>query len=520
MLSRFYRSAAGLVLTTAATFAFAVPTYVATPISTFIPSGSVESSGISANGHVTGNTSVPGFHVHAFIFADGTLRDLGTLGGLDSWGSSINARGQVAGQARNPDGVIRGFFYMDGAMVEFGEPNSLSSAEGVNASGLVVGYMGVSPGTVRGFAYFGGATVLLPTLGGVDTRALAVNDNGQITGYGSLNSTQGGRYEHPRHAFRYANGSMADLGTLGGTNSVGNAINADGVVTGASDLVVGQDLQRAFVYSGAQMVDIGVGAPGNSVGTGINGSGTVVGAADTNAKFQSKSLPITHAFIYYDGVMYDLNLLVSGLDGFVLPYAGAINDQGQIAAGAYRLDPVGTAIFPPTSFAVEFHNATLDHYFMSIDPGEIQELDAGVNKGWIRTGETFAVYAAPATGMVPVCRFYIPPVHGDSHFFSASASECADVLAKTQTDSSYSGFVLESSTAFYLALPDKTFGACPLGTLPVYRFWNTRADSNHRYTTEESVRAEMKGKGYVPEGYGDDIVAMCAPRPAANGSPQ
>ena len=111
----------------------------------------------------------------------------------------------------------------------------------------------------------------------------------------------------------------------------------------------------------------------------------------------------------------------------------------------------------------------------------------------------------------PVCRFYIPPAHGDSHFFSASPAECATIAQKALTDPAYSGYVLESSAAFYVALPDVATGACPPGTAPVYRLWNQRADSNHRYTTDAAVKAQMTAQGYVAEGYGPDAVAMCAP---------
>ena len=71
-------------------------------------------------------------------------------------------------------------------------------------------------------------------------------------------------------------------------------------------------------------------------------------------------------------------------------------------------------------------------------------------------------------------------------------------------------FVYEASDVFHVALPDTTTGACPAGTTPVYRLWNARADSNHRYTIDATVRAEMLAKGYIPEGYGPLGVAMCA----------
>jgi hypothetical protein len=57
-------------------------------------------------------------------------------------------------------------------------------------------------------------------------------------------------------------------------------------------------------------------------------------------------------------------------------------------------------------------------------------------------------------------------------------------------------------------------GACPAATSPVYRLWDKRVDTNHRYTTDPIVRDQMRGLGWVLEGYGaaaPNLVVMCAP---------
>jgi hypothetical protein len=161
---------------------------------------------------------------------------------------------------------------------------------------------------------------------------------------------------------------------------------------------------------------------------------------------------------------------------------------------------------------VEYYNATLDHYFMTPLAGEIDALDAGRLSGWTRTGLVFDAAAAPGAGLSPVCRFYIPPVHGDSHFFSASDAECAAVVAKVPADPNFSGYIEETPAAFFIALPDTATGACPAGTAPVYRLWNHRADSNHRYTADPATRDAMLARGYVAEGYGPLGVALCTTR--------
>ena len=166
-----------------------------------------------------------------------------------------------------------------------------------------------------------------------------------------------------------------------------------------------------------------------------------------------------------------------------------------------------------TVTVIEFYNPTLDHYFMSSLQPDIDALDSGHFFGWSRTGLTFQAFADATTGgpgTSPVCRFYIPPP-ADSHFFSASPAECTAVLAKIPVDSNFADFVYETPDAFNIALPDTATGACPSGTIPVSRFWNQRADSNHRYTADPATKAQMLAKGYVAEGYGPDAAIMCTP---------
>ncbi|MBK9115344.1 MAG: hypothetical protein IPM22_06820 [Betaproteobacteria bacterium] len=183
-----------------------------------------------------------------------------------------------------------------------------------------------------------------------------------------------------------------------------------------------------------------------------------------------------------------------------------MNIRSRIAA-AFAAIVCATGAFAQGTLVdvVEYYNATLDHYFISSLAGDIGALDSGTLKGWARTGQVFKAYDAPAAGTSPVCRFYIPPAQGDSHFYSASPAECAEVAAK------FPSFSFESPSVMHVGLPDAATGACSPGWTPVFRLWNSRADSNHRYTTDAGVRADMLARGYVAEGYGPDGVAMCSP---------
>jgi len=178
-------------------------------------------------------------------------------------------------------------------------------------------------------------------------------------------------------------------------------------------------------------------------------------------------------------------------------------------------------LLPGTAFAlvdaIEYYNAALDHYFVTAFPDEISKLDTGFFVGWQRTGQSFKVAAANESlaGGTPVCRFYGSPKSGlDSHFYSASPAEC-DAVAQKFPDA----WLLEASNVFQVYLPNTVTGACPANSVPIYRAWNNRADSNHRYTTSLATLQPMVARGYIAEGYGSAAapVAMCSPTGAPPG---
>ena len=152
----------------------------------------------------------------------------------------------------------------------------------------------------------------------------------------------------------------------------------------------------------------------------------------------------------------------------------------------------------------EYYNAALDHYFITWLPAEQQNLDAGnTPTRWNRTGQSFQAYLGAAAGASPVCRFYLPPQFGDSHFFGRGISEC------NATGQQYPAFMLEEPAFMHVVLP--IAGMCPSGTTPVYRVFSNRPDANHRYMVDRAIRDQMVGRGWLAEGDGPDLVVMCAP---------
>jgi hypothetical protein len=158
---------------------------------------------------------------------------------------------------------------------------------------------------------------------------------------------------------------------------------------------------------------------------------------------------------------------------------------------------------------VEFWHEGLNHYFMAAGPAEIAGIEGGAaGAGWTRTGLSFKAWLTmpPATDFLPgtiapVCRFYGRPAGGpNSHFFTASDAECA--IVKSGPGWFYEGI------GFYIRPTPLNPRRCPDGYLSVNRAYNNRAaqnDSNHRFTTSDSIIREMGERGWIVEG-----TMMCA----------
>jgi hypothetical protein len=167
---------------------------------------------------------------------------------------------------------------------------------------------------------------------------------------------------------------------------------------------------------------------------------------------------------------------------------------------------VGPAL-PPIVAAVEYYHAGMDHYMVTATPDEIAFLDGGAFGGvWQRTGRTFNVYASPADGLMPVCRYFSASfAPKGSHFYSASPYECG--LLVSDPAWAYEGI------RFYVPVPDAQ-GTCPAGTSPIYRLWNANQGGapNHRFTTDYATQLLFTGSfGWLPEGPPGVGVTMCSP---------
>ena len=211
-----------------------------------VPAGaaaSVKSRGVGINdaGQVVVNTeNSNGSDPRAFILQNGVMTSLGSLPGGSgaSYAHDINSSGQVVGNSSAPTGGA--FMWQNGVMTNLGSlPGASSSnALGINTAGQVVGHSGG-----RAFMWQNGVMSDLggdaPTGGslyGGTLSAYDINNAGQVVGYGV--SIDGDTDSNVERAVLWQSGSMIDLSTAGGVAGTGwilknaTAVNDLGQIVG------------------------------------------------------------------------------------------------------------------------------------------------------------------------------------------------------------------------------------------------------------------------------------------------
>ena len=319
-------------------------------------------AGVSENGQndpVTGN---PEFR--AVIWQNWPNFDLGTLGGPSSFAGSINDQGQVMGVSLNdvPDpfsivglGSMTTMTQTRGFLWEHGNMRDLGSIGGpdtfpifLNEEGDVagVGYTSniADPNTgfphMDPFLWRNGKMQDLGNLGGTNDPmgpslfVAGLNNRGQVVGTMNLPGDQF------FHAFLWDGEKLVDLnasgGGLGGIFSFAAGLNDSGEVVGAATLP-GDQVQHAFLWRNGVMTDLGTpSGDACSQAENINSLGQVVGASQSA---QDCSGRFTHAFLWESALpSVDLNTLIPSNSPLELTVASLITDRGEIIGGG---DPVG-----------------------------------------------------------------------------------------------------------------------------------------------------------------------------------
>ncbi len=268
---------------------------------------SINWNGINDPGEAVGmsETSVPdpngedvcGFGTHLtcspFLWQNGLMRDLPTVGGNNGQASAINNSGQVAGYAENgvadstcPQGVENFMIDLpvrwDKGMASplptvEGDPDGV--AYGINNRGQAVGYSGTCIQATHPVVWENNNTVTqLQDLGDPGGIAFAINSHNQI---------------------------------------VGQAVNSDGTALAA-------------LWQNNTVTALGGLLPGDaaSFATSINNRGQVVGSS-----FDSKG-NWSHGLLWQNGKMIDLNSVFPASSNLYVVSASNINESGQIAGMA------------------------------------------------------------------------------------------------------------------------------------------------------------------------------------------
>ena len=329
---------------------------VMTDIGALPGNNSSAAGSINARGWITGQSQTGSFDptingpgVHAVLWKHGDITDLGSLGGGASLGIYVNDAGQVVGISDNtvPDpfslfgiGVqVRTFLWENGVIRDIGTLGGPDALPGSSCNGqprnVIAGlsYTSFTPNPATGvptldtFLWKNGEMIDLGNLGGTMAGfGPCANKRGQVINQSTLPG------DLVSHAFIWEAGVMTDLGTLGGNNSEAIWINDAGEVVGSADLA-GSQIHDAVIWRHGKIRDLGtVTGDACSRGRGLNSRGQVVGGSSDCRNF-------LHAFVWEEGgPMLDLNTLIAPGSGYQLTNAFNINDRGEILAKA---DPVG-----------------------------------------------------------------------------------------------------------------------------------------------------------------------------------
>lgn len=307
------------------------------------PNGS-GASALNGAGDAVGYAFVAGStYLHAVVNHRGTLSDLGTLGGSQSWARAINVRGDVVGWSY-PAGSTeqRATLWTNGVPVGLGTfGGTFSDAHDINDAGVVVGSSFNTAGLERAF-WWNGSLHDLGTLGGTQARAYAINNWGDIVGMAAPPSND--RF----HAFLGKAGSpLYDLGTLGGRTSHAYDVNEFGHVCGWSQSGGDPAESRGFFWGDGVMKQIGTAGGQYSAGFALNDRDEVVGMT-------SRADGQYVAFLWRNGVLSDLNTLLPAGTGWMLERALDIDEHGVIVGEgklngerrAFMLAPSSTSSVP------------------------------------------------------------------------------------------------------------------------------------------------------------------------------
>jgi probable HAF family extracellular repeat protein len=237
---------------------------------------------------------------HAFLYSNGTMTDLGTLGGTYSKGYAINLSGEVVGSADTKT-VGDSFLWNGKTMVDIGTWN----ARGINDLGQIAGTCGPNPGQ-HACLYSNGTLTELPnptTFTPINCGGGPINKSGEVVGTCDDTSSN-------THGVLWQNGTPTDLGSQ--ASNAADINNLGQVVGNAAST----SSEFGYLWSNGTITNLGP----NFYPAAVNDNGVVVGGP----------------MISRGGTLQNLNNLIPPGSGFTLDNATAINDNGQIVVNGYN----------------------------------------------------------------------------------------------------------------------------------------------------------------------------------------
>jgi probable HAF family extracellular repeat protein len=327
--------------------------------------------------HFTLSTLYPAVEGTDRINAGGFNIELGTLGGKNSsinW-NGINDPGQAVGMSEtsvpDPNGedvcgfgthlICLPFLWQNNTMTALPTVGGINGqASAINNLGQAAGYAenGIADSTCpAGTVNFmvdlpvlwnNGVAKALPTVAGdPDGVAYGINNKGQAVGYS-------GTCTAASYAVVWENGVLTQLPDLGTPGGIAFAINGHNQIVGQA--VNSEGAALAAIWQNNTVAALGGGAlvPGDvaSFATSINNQGQAVGSA-----FDAKS-NWSHGLLWQNGKMIDLNTVFPASSNLYVVSASNINDSGQIAG-------MGVELAGP-------HAETIVHAFLATPVNEDQ----------------------------------------------------------------------------------------------------------------------------------------------------
>lgn len=310
-----------------------------------------EPAALNNLGQVVGVSLVPNsWDYRAFLYRDDHMIDLGTYGWDASVATDINDAGQIVVNCFRPDpnhpgfGINHAFLTREGTWTELGAsyPWKNSVGHSINAWGQAVGEER-DDDDFFAFLYYGSDKHYLAAADRILTNstAFSINDAGQI-----LVADEDGTYIHygstltPFTLPGNGNWSLHAINNLG--QVVGHFEADDPGATGPD----GETLSRrhAFLYGGGVVTDLSKTNCLDSVAFDSNSHGQTVGYCLTAGEGRMAE---PHAVLFQDGGVLDLNQMIPRDSGWLLMYANAINDLGQIACLANSNGVRAVLLTPP-----------------------------------------------------------------------------------------------------------------------------------------------------------------------------